>query len=315
MIQYLIILLDDTATSYCHYDNQLKKVNLIPLNTLHEGIRFAMKENMTIQFVYPAYELPQVYQKTIKTIDHINIKPSGFAKTDADVVVFNNCLEMDDYHFQNESTYVLRISKADLFDNYATISESFNKTNRLNVVLTDVETFTENDLQTYKIIMNAWVDRLDEVYISGYFPQVNLLTDRMLLDKMNSCGAGDSNITLAPDGKFYVCPAFYVTEGGYSIGDIENGLDIKNPQLYRLSHAPLCRICDAYQCKRCIWLNRRTTLEVNTPSHEQCVMAHIERNASRELLNRIKKQGFQVSTSIDIKEINYLDPFEIKEEW
>lgn len=70
----------------------------------------------------------------------------------------------------------------------------------------------------------------------------------------------------------------------YSIGDLQNGMNIKNSQLYKLDYAPLCRQCDAYQCKRCIWLNRKMTYEVNTPSHEQCVMGHLERNASRNLL-------------------------------
>ena len=98
------------------------------------------------------------------------------------------------------------------------------------------------------------------------------------------------------------------------MGDLNTGLDIKNPQLYKLSHAPLCRQCDAYQCKRCIWLNRKTTLEVNTPSHEQCVMTHLERNASRDLLTNIRKHG-QFMPEVDIKEISYLDPFDVRTEW
>lgn len=136
-----------------------------------------------------------------------------------------------------------------------------------------------------------------------------------MLEKMNNCGAGDTSVTLAPDGKFYVCPAFYLSADGYAIGDMVNGLEIKNSQLYRLDHAPLCRRCDAWQCKRCIWLNRKTTLEVNTPSHEQCVVAHLERNASRKLLIDIRKHGKFMSGSEDIKEIDYLDPFDVKEEW
>lgn len=93
-----------------------------------------------------------------------------------------------------------------------------------------------------------------------------------------------------------------------------NGLDIKNPQLYRLDHAPICRHCDAYQCKRCVWLNRKTTLEVNTPSHEQCVVAHVERNACKELLTAIRKHG-EFMPEKEITEIDYIDPFEKRKEW
>ena len=146
---------------------------------------------------------------------------------------------------------------------------------------------------------------------------------------MNNCNAGCENITLAPDGKFYVCPAFYQAQQkdgsektigeecakGFSTGDLKNGLDVKNAPLYQLNHAPLCRKCDAYQCRRCVWLNRKTTYEVNTPSHEQCVAAHLERNASRALLNNIRKHGSFLPNMPEIKEITYLDPFENKEEW
>ena len=92
---------------------------------------------------------------------------------------------------------------------------------------------------------------------------------------------------------------------------LQTGLDIKNRQLYRLEYAPLCRVCDAFQCKRCIWLNRKTTGEVNTPSHEQCVAAHLERNASRKLLN--DWQDYFPDKKIE--PVDYLDPFEIKEKF
>ena len=174
----------------------------------------------------------------------------------------------------------------------------------------------EQKFETYilvnpKIISNS----MEKIYVDGKTPQLNLLTDRMMLKEMNNCGAGDTNITLAPNGKFYVCPAFYYEDEADSIGDLEHGLDIKNKQLYRLDHAPICRHCDAWQCKRCIWLNRKTTLEVNTPSHEQCVLAHLERNASRDLLNNIRKYGTFLPEQEEIKEIDYLDPFDKRDEW
>lgn len=315
MIQYLIILLDKTATSYCHYENSEKEPGLMSLDTLREGIRFAMKENLNVQFVYPSYELPTDYQKVIESIDHSKIKPAVSADDEADVVVFNSYEEMQNFSFQPEVAYVLRLSKSVLFERYEALAACFSKMSRLNIVLTDVDSFTEEDFQTYKSVLNAWVENLEQLYVSGCTSQLNLLTDRLLLDKMNNCGAGDSNITLAPDGRFYVCPAFYLMEDGYAVGTLKEGLDIKNPQLYRLDHAPLCRHCDAYQCKRCIWLNRKTTLEVNTPSHEQCVVAHLERNASRELLNRIKAHGLQMEGNQDIAEIDYLDPFEVRKQW
>lgn len=326
MLQYLVILLDDTSTSFCHYTNKSQERRLIPLDVLREGILWGMKENLTIQFVYPDYDIPQKYKDVIETIDHSKIEPINAG--DADVIVINDWREVPNMTFDATKVYVLRISKTDLFEQRNIVKDIFRKVARLNVVITDIETITESDFNIYKECLEEWSLELAHLYACGSFPQFNLLTDRMMLDKMNNCGAGVSNITLAPNGKFYVCPAFYhdgecsgkevslgeVCDKGHSVGNLAEGLDIKNPQLYKLDYAPLCRICDAYQCKRCVWLNRKMTYEVNMPSHEQCVLSHIERNASRELLQAVRQYNAYLSEK-DINEVDYLDPFDVKKEW
>lgn len=326
MLQYLIVLLDDTSVSYCHYQNDRVKHNLIPIDVLKDGIKYAMLENLIIQFVYPKYPLPKEYNDVIETIDHCKIVPSTFEdkslRDDADVIVFNDWKGLDAFHFTSIQSYILRTSKTDFFEKYLFLHGVLEKAGRLNVVLTDIDTFKEDDFDKYQKILVTLSKKIEELFVQGKSPQLNLLTDRMLLSEMNNCNAGVSNVTLAPDGKLYICPAFYnmpVTDGkektledcchkGFSSGTLQNGLDIKNPQLYKLDHAPICRNCDAYQCKRCVWLNRKTTCEVNTPSHEQCVIAHLERNASRELLSNIRKHGTFLPDK-EITKIDYLDPF------
>ncbi len=307
MLQYLIVLLDDKSTSFCHYENPKTERRLIPIETLRQGIRFGMMENLMIQFVYPDYELPRKYQEVIESIDHSKIKPE---KEDADVWVTEKVESI-----RSDFPVVLRINKEGLFAHEQDIAEALGKVSRLNIVLTDVESFTENDFAQYKSLLAKLSTSVEQLYVEGKTPQLNLLTDRMMLIKMNNCGAGEINITLAPNGKFYVCPAFYYENDADSIGDLEQGLDIKNKHLYKLEYAPICRHCEAWQCKRCIWLNRKTTLEVNTPSHEQCVLAHLERNASRELLQNIRKHGTFLPEQEEIKEIDYLDPFDNRDEW
>ena len=315
MLQYLVILLGDTSTSFCHYSltpnpspNGEGSRRLIPVETLRQGIRFGMMENLMIQFVYPDYELPEEYAEVIESIDHSKIKPTA---NDADVLVLNGFREVESV----DVPIVLRVSRQELLGHEEQIVNLLGKTPRLNIVLTDVEAFEEKDFEAYSDLLRRLSQTVEKMYIDGKPAQLNLLTDRMMLKEMNNCGAGDTNITLAPNGKFYVCPAFYYEDEADSVGDLEHGLDIKNRQLYKLEYAPICRHCDAYQCKRCIWLNRKTTLEVNTPSHEQCVLAHLERNASRDLLNSIRKHGTFLPEQEDIKEIDYLDPFDKRDEW
>lgn len=333
MLQYLVILLDNTATSYCHYENFCHEKKLISIEDLKQGIFYGMKENLMIQFVYPDYELPQEYKNVINTIDHSDIVSSlcedDELRKNADVIIYHDWNGIQFSSFDKDGIYTLRTSKEDLFDRYKLLKGIISSSLRLNVVITDIEKFTEEDFKKYKEVLEFLSDVLETCYVEGKSPQLNLLTDRMMLDGMNNCNAGNENITLAPDGKFYVCPAFYfsgkcdgneqslgeVCQKGYSIGSLKEGLDIKNPQLYKLDHAPICRKCDAYQCRRCVWLNRKTTCEVNTPSHEQCFVAHLERNTSRKLLNNIRKHGSFLSEHEEIKEIDYIDPFEKRNEW
>lgn len=318
MLQYLIILLDDTSTSYCHYENSRKKNNLIPLDVLKAGIRFGMMENLMIQFVYPDYELPKEYKETIESIDHSKIVSSlcedDALVEEADVVVFHDWSGISYGKTYADKSYVLRTTKTELLERHLFLKEFLSKVARLNIVITDIETFNDDDFGKYKLVLNALSEHIEKLYVDGKSPQLNLLTDRMMLKEMNNCGAGDTNITLAPNGKFYVCPAFYINNEEDGIGNIEHGLDIKNKQLYQLDHAPICSHCDAYQCKRCVWLNKRLTLEINTPSHEQCVISHLERNASRSILKNSNVKNVLKELS-DITEIDYLDPFEVREQW
>ncbi len=307
MLQYLIILLDDTSTSFCHYENVKKELRLVPIETLKAGIRFGMMENLMIQFVYPDYELPNEYADIIESIDHSKIKPSD---NDADIWVTNSIKDIE-----SDVPVVWRTDKQTLFGSAAAIIEVLENVPRLNIVLKDIESFTDNNFEQYKELLEKLSVKVEQLYVSGRTPQINLLTDRLMLKDMNNCGAADTNITLAPNGKFYVCPAFYYEDEADCVGDLEHGLDIKNKQLYKLDYAPICRHCDAWQCKRCVWLNKKTTLEVNTPSHEQCVLAHLERNASRLLLKNIRKHGTFLPEQEDISEIDYLDPFDKREEW
>lgn len=313
MLTYLIILLDDTATSYCHYAVRKRKRRLISLDDLKAGILFSMKENLNVQFVYPGYELPQAYKYAIETVDHVNIKPLG-NDVDADVVVLGGWDKASEAAVEGRNC-IIRTSRRELARNMGLLKGLIAKASRLNVVLTDVDRFTDDDMASYQSLLEDLAHYLASLYLRGMSPQLNLLTDRALLSKMNNCNAGGTNVTLAPNGKFYLCPAFYHDNERHSVGDLKSGPDIKNPQLLRLDHAPICRVCDAFQCKRCVWMNGRLTLDCNTPSHQQCVVAHLERNATCTMLEELKKAGVQIRNSQPIEPTKELDPFNTVNKW
>lgn len=312
MLKYLIIPLTRNAVSFCHYSRNSTEDTAINVETLKKGIVFAMKENLNIQFLYPDYEISEEHKNIIDSIDHTSIVSSTCEDrhlvNGADIIVFDSWASLNYYPFEKDKSYVIRTDKKLFFDNAIFLKGILKSVDRLVVVLTDPQDFSNEDFRIYTEKLNAIIPVVKEEYRKGHIVHFNLLTDRMLIDGMNNCNAGHESITLAPDGNFYICPAFYL-DGSTCVGNIETGLDIKNPLLYHLNHAPICKICDAYQCRRCVWLNKKTTGEVNTPSHEQCVISHIERNASKRLLESIREIG-EFLPEKNISGIDYLDPFD-----
>lgn len=300
MLKYLIIQLDDTSTSFCHYSNDRSNRNLIPYDVLKEGIFWAMKENLLVQFVYPSFELPDEYVSLIDTIEHIDIVSSNIS---ADVVVCNSIDELEKLSMEQAGSIIVRISLTD----FVAGVDRLGKYGALNIVITDIESVNADSLDEYRKAVEKLCLTIHKGYLQGRKAAVNIVTDRIHLLEMNNCNAGVESVTLAPDGNFYLCPGFYL-DGEEPIGSLQNGIKIKNQNLLTLAYAPICRTCDAYQCKRCIWLNKKLTHEINTPSRQQCVMAHHERNASRLLLEKLKDTSKSFD-EFDIPEIDYLDPF------
>lgn len=120
---------------------------------------------------------------------------------------------------------------------------------------------------------------------------------------MNNCFAGEKNITLAPDGKFYFCPAFYFGQ------NIDVDLE-KAKKLTLLSKAPICDHCDAYQCNRCIYKNYAGTGELNTPTKIQCLTAHLERKVSAELLKKLQEKNLVGYRDFRIPYLYFDDPID-----
>ena len=309
MLKYLVILLDNTSIAYCHPNNPLTQRKLMPLDVLKKAIVFGMKENLMIQYVLPIEQLPEEYYPVMESIDNIKIGE--------DVGIYQNIPAVVDCN-----RIVLRIPFQLFIEGIEQIASLMLRTERISILFTNIAEFKDDFIIDYSNALRTLIPLVVRSYenSSGNFASLNILSDRLKYNEMNNCGAGVDNITIAPNGKFYICPAFYYDEmmgvdnklnhmspsSSFAVGDINSGVLIPNPQLYHLKSAPLCRSCDAYHCNRCIWLNQKLTWEVNTPSHQQCVMSHIERNISREIALLLKQNNI---ANIDIPSINYLDPF------
>lgn len=306
-MKHLIIILCKSAPSFCHYSTDANngEPHLIPIETLRHAILLAMKENASIQFVYPKYELPIDYYRLIASTNHVNIKPFMVSKEDIFNIDIHNYPSHDSL---TDANIIIRLALDDLVRDFEYISCALSFVSRINIALVIPKIIDDVFIKDYRSVLDRFVQTLVNEYQKGHYVQFNLITDRAFLSTMNNCNAGIDSLTISPNGDIFICPGFFYDKMG-AIGNLTNGYDICNKHLYGISSAPICRICDAFHCKRCIWKNKKSTLEVNTPGHEQCVVTHIERNATAEFVKLLREEGIESKTVNDIQVCEELDPF------
>jgi CXXX repeat peptide maturase len=319
MYQYLLVILEKGAVPFCHYSNPyyhaLGTPVLMPLAQLEEIIRYTLGNNLSINFLYGRHRLPLEYESLIETINHVkmiplclhDIYPDGILVLDA-----SDCKSFSEIKKDSSRNLILRVEPFDLAQLSLFVEAMEGGFKRLNIHLVGIENFSEKDLDLYKNQLQKISAMLQRHYHEGTETEINVMTDRLLLKQMNNCDAGIKHLTIAPNGKGYICPGFYHDDEENTLGVWTQGQEISsvNQQLLSIQCAPICSRCDAFHCKRCIYLNQRTTLEINVPSKEQCLVAHLEREVSRKMLNKLRDikpfDGLPV-----IPCLSYQDPFDI----
>lgn len=312
-LQSLFVLMDSDAPSCCYYTTRNMERKVMDDELLKKVAFYALTENLSLNLILGKGGLTDAQKEILKWNNYVIYRSNNanYPADDTTINVFD--FETDAWNDEIAPTemFILRISKDHLADIPGWLEAHSLSNDRIIIFVKEMESMTEAEFESYKAMLDqlkAWLPEREEEKPL----ELSLLTDRLQLDKPNHCDAGVKHVTIGPDGNFYICPGFYYRENNkdFLIADIDtvlktHELPIKNPQLYRLDHAPICQNCDAWQCRRCIWLNKETTLEVNTPSHQQCVCAHLERNASRDLI-----EPLFLTEMVEIPEIDYLDPFD-----
>lgn len=316
-LQYVILLLDNASPSFCYYKNEKVEPLLMPLEKVKEVLAFSKKQGLYLTILYNNDGLPAEYEKVLQDFPHIKIKPVSRGDIeDNDTCVINI---PDDYSklrrnlsWKKKLNGIIRVSINCIKELKCFLFDYIQYFKRVNLIITDIDAADECQLNEFRIELEIIKDFVSNMLFKEINTEFSMLTDRLVLTEMRNCDAGIKHITIAPDGKFYLCPGFYYDNENDSIGTIEEGVHIKNSQLLNIKNAPICRQCDCYQCKRCFYLNRKITLEINTPSHEQCVLSHHERNISGKLLKKVQREGICLDYA-QIPLIDYLDPYELIE--
>ena len=287
----LNILLTNQGVSWCHY--RVAKMNeiFITKQSLEKAILFAEEYLYNLTFTIGSSPLPEEIRSIITNQRGSIIAPwyivddsQLFQNREIIFVADSKNLPSNKRFIDNMLLHIYRNELPALFNITKKVTSYCH---RLNIILMNLENFNVKDLKEYEkqlaSITNLFINPSNNFKIR----EINVITDRLSLNKMRNCNAGIEQVTLSPEGKFYLCPAFYYLDSEGSIGDLNNGLNIPNLRLMKLENSPICRECDAYQCHRCIYLNKLRTFEYNIPSYNQCVIANLEHNATADLVEKL----------------------------
>jgi CXXX repeat peptide maturase len=309
MMKFLIVPIDKTSISFCYYNNPNRSSDPEPVtrNILKRIVDYAKTNELTINFLYGQKEPPKSYHSIIESVSHVKIVPLTLAQVYPESIIVIESEQLKRPEIGTGRNVIVRLDKDSLPRFASFLPLFFDSIVRMNLCIIGLERITETELNLHAQQLLKITEIVAEQYRQGHIFELNFLSDRMILDKMKNCDAGYEHLTVGPDGRFYLCPGFLYDNEKVSVGSLTDGTQIPNEELLHLDHAPICTLCDAYHCKRCIYLNKKLTLEINTPSRQQCVTSHQERNASEKLMAILRDlPGF--STMKRIPAIDYTDP-------
>lgn len=303
----MYFLLSDNFKSFCCYDNaSVGGESRMDIFMLERGLEFCRQNFMQPVFVHGNEDFLAIdYSRRFEGyhIQHflsISLQKSSQNLKDKMYIVEhdtigNVCCQIDNciYNIRQEEMPYLA----------ADVVQLFHWTNRINVNILELNrSFDENEYTQELIKIKNYI--LDEYRRTGVIKEINLLTDILFSENWNNCRAGERNFYYAPDGKFYSCPAFYREKIQTAIGCPQDGFDrIQNSQLYSREYHPICQVCDAKQCRICIYRNLKATREINISPSFQCRKAHIERKISSEMQEILPGRAEN-----KLEDLDYTDP-------
>ena len=304
----LIFLLSDDYVSFCQNSNNEYETQIMDDKDIINGLNYAYNNFYKPIFVHSQNKflfdmIPEYQNHQILHILPAKFYKQAFSKLNDFVLVFTK--EDINLDVGKLSNAILNIEQENINELCKNVIHILEKSDRVNINILnlnknfDFEVYEKQLLELKDYLLTLWKEE-------RCFKELNVITDLSFIGEHNNCQAGSKTITYAPNGKLYICPAFYSKNKQDAIGDVFVGpIENKNKHLFTLDYQPICNICDAYQCTSCAFLNRNSTNEVNVPPSYQCKKGLIEREISRQYNEESSP------TKKGIEKLDYVDPIEI----
>lgn len=307
----LYFLLSDDYISYCEYNNNSIESSRMSKYTILKGLKYAHYNFYKPVFVHSSISFDFENCKEYEAYDILHIIPVKFIKDAQNIglrrimPVYNlNDIEIDNRGIEN---IILNVSTDDIANLSIAVMSLLKKVSRINLNITNInKNFNENlYTEEMKKISNYICDIKSG---TSAIKELSLLTDLLFINEHDNCMAGHYTFVLAHNENIYTCCALYSNELENNIGDLEKGITRKyDARLYETKNSNLCRLCDAYQCKNCIYTNKLYTNEVNVSPTFKCRKSHIERLISQSMMSKFELSEEKIKSLSDLE---YKDPID-----
>ncbi len=265
------ILLSSNSNSICGYFSKNNENEFLKKNALCRFLKYAENRNIEITVVYPSHPIPEEIAEILDSYSHNKILSGK-----------DHCLIIP---MDNENSYKsVSLTFLEFYDSINTLSKHLDLC-RLNIYLYDYNSFDE---LKYRESLAKLKNEVLLQWKNGHKIRVNIISDPMGLRSNKECKYGTKAFVLAPNGNFYLCPAYYYdNDNQNAIGSIYDELYFPATHLLHREYSPVCRSCKENSCLRCTFENHCRTLEYNIPSYEQCCRSQIEHEISFEFYKEL----------------------------
>lgn len=302
-LKYVYFITSSDAPAFCSYEKMTDVNSSMSKRIYEDGLNFCI-DNEALPIFLGNYPIDLDPSK--KVYFEIDL-PRDFRVPSCSIAV----VDKETKHLPISAAAInYRITREDISNLSQDINQLSSHVKRINLFIIDINSWSDEDLINYENSLNLLSNIIVSQYKEGdYSLQINILTDRLLLNnEPRDCRAGINSVALAPNGLFYICPAFYFTNQDWSIGSLTTGIDQASRSHYFRDKSAMCSSCTALACQRCLYNNKLTTDEYCVPSANQCRINYIQANAQSDLSIKLQEvMGESYPYNHDIPKLEYID--------
>lgn len=262
-LKYVNFITSNNITPHCGYtvSNDVN-IRMHP-SVLNKGLDFCSKNNLVPMFLgecdHNLDETKNVFFSLLSTKE---------TKSQSNVLTI---YENDITNIIDDSgASILLIKRNNINNFYKLCKELAEKKSRVNVFIQDLEIWNDENFIAYEEQVSKIGQLMIKSIDEGRSLNINIVSDFLENSSLKECGAGITTVSLAPNGKFYLCPAFYFDNPENFIGTLDDGINEINNKFLMRSQSPVCSLCKISNCNRCIFLNKKLTHELHIPPRKYC---------------------------------------------